>query len=50
MNILADILLLKYLSNITKLILIPELNINIYIYFFFFCFLIHLVNFQNKIS
>ena len=36
MNLLADILLLKYLSNNKKLILIPEMYINIFFLFFVF--------------
>jgi len=48
MNLLADILLLKYLSNNKKLILIPEMYINIFFYFLFFIYLVFFHN--NKVD
>jgi hypothetical protein len=53
MNLLADILSLKYLFNSKELILIPELYINIFFFFFFYLFyfffiLIKLVYYEKK--
>jgi len=46
MNLLADILSLKYLSNKKELNLIPEMYINIFFYFLFFRYFFH----NNKIN
>ena len=46
MNLLADILSLKYLSNNKELILIPEMYINII--FFSFWFFVFLNFFHNN--
>jgi hypothetical protein len=46
MNLLADILSLKYLSNNKELILIPEMYINIFFWFFVFLNFFH----NNKVN
>ena len=44
MNLLADILSLKYLSNKKELILIPEMYINIFFLFLIFRFFFIVIN------
>ena len=46
MNLLADILSLKYLSNNKELILIPEMHINIFFWSFVFFNFFH----NNKVN
>ena len=46
MNLLADILSLKYLSNNKELILIPEMYINIFFWIFVFSNFFH----NNKVN